>query len=153
MRRRPCDGDIQVSDLDSGIAAAAEGKLDFRRQRRQRFAHDMGDVRLSKRTLRPRRRRLLTMPRGGTKQHLWNDRQGLAAVEFALILPIMLSMLLGLTELSQALACRAAVTNMASTGADLVAQETSASSTDLDNVFNALNAMLYGFFTSSASIE
>lgn len=93
------------------------------------------------------------MLRGDTKQHLWNDRQGLAAVEFALILPIMLSMLLGLTELSQALACRAAVTNMASTGADLVAQETSASSTDLDNVFNALNAMLYGFSTSSASIE
>jgi Flp pilus assembly protein TadG len=88
----------------------------------------------------------------GGRQGLWNDQQGLAAVEFAFILPIMLTMLLGLVELSQALACRSDVTNMASTGADLISQETSAGGSDLDNVFNALNAMLYPFSTGSATI-
>ena len=33
----------------------------------------------------------------------WKSQKGLAAVEFAFVLPIMLTMLLGLVELSQAL--------------------------------------------------
>ena len=73
----------------------------------------------------------------------WKSEQGLAAMEFAFILPILLTMLLGMVELSQALGVRAEVINMASTGADLIAQEATAKGTDLDGAFNALNAMLY----------
>jgi Flp pilus assembly protein TadG len=86
------------------------------------------------------------------RNHLWKNEQGLAAVEFAFVLPILITMLLGLVELSQALACRADVTNMASTGADLIAQESSVTTADMQNVFNALNAMLFGFDTAQAKV-
>ncbi len=68
---------------------------------------------------------------------------GLAAVEFALILPVMITILFGLVETSLALACRADVVNVSSAVADLVAQEGSVTSTDITNVFSAANAILY----------
>ena len=82
----------------------------------------------------------------------WKNRSGLAAVEFAFVLPILLSMLLGLVELSQALALRADITNMSSTASDLIAQESSVSSSDLTNVFNALNAMVFPFDSAPVTI-
>lgn len=81
----------------------------------------------------------------------WKSNEGLAAIEFAFVLPIMLTMLLGLVELSQAMAIRSDVTNMASTGADLIAQETSVGAGDMTNVFNALGAMLYPFALADSS--
>jgi Flp pilus assembly protein TadG len=69
--------------------------------------------------------------------------QGLAAVEFALLLPVMITILFGLVETSMALACRADVVNVASTVADLIAQESSATASDMTNVFSAANAILY----------
>lgn len=72
-----------------------------------------------------------------------NGEQGLAAVEFAFVLPIILSMLLALIELSQASGARAKVISMTSTGGDLIAQESIATGADLDNVFGALNTMLF----------
>ena len=87
-----------------------------------------------------------------TRRHLWKNNQGLAAVEFAFVLPVMLSMLLGLVELSQALLVRGDVTNMASTGADLIAQESAATNADLSNVYTALTSMLYPFGTANAHI-
>ncbi len=80
-----------------------------------------------------------------TKFRLWKNQQGLAAVEFAFILPIMISMLLGLVELSQALVQRADVTNMASTAADLIAQESTVANGDMTNVYSALSEILYPY--------
>ena len=80
------------------------------------------------------------------------DRDGLAAVEFALILPVMLSMFLGIAELDSALACRSDVVSMASTDSDLVAQESQVTNADMSNVFSALNEMLYPYPTSAAKI-
>lgn len=82
----------------------------------------------------------------------WKDREGLAAVEFAFVLPVLLIMLLGLVELSQAMLLRADVTNMSSTAADLIAQESSVSSSDLTNVYNALSAMVFPFDSGPATI-
>src|ERR1700744_6295297 len=73
---------------------------------------------------------------------LWINERGLAAIEFAFVLPIILSMFLGLVELSQALGVRADVINMTSAGADLVAQEAAASGSDLDTGFCALPSIL-----------
>jgi Flp pilus assembly protein TadG len=84
--------------------------------------------------------------------HCWNSEQGIAAVEFAFVLPVILTMLLGLVELSQALGVRADVINMASTGGDLIAQEATAKGTDLDSVFNALNSMLYPHDATQATV-
>ena len=80
------------------------------------------------------------------------DQRGLAAVEFALILPILLMMFLGLIEFSQALGVRAEIINMASAGGDLVAQKSTASGTDLDTVFAAVSAMLFPHDASRATI-
>jgi Flp pilus assembly protein TadG len=83
---------------------------------------------------------------------LRKDKGGLAAVEFAFVLPVMLSFFLGLVELGQALGCRADVQNMASIGSDLIAQESQVTSTDMTNVYGALNAMLFPFPTSGSQI-
>lgn len=88
----------------------------------------------------------------GCFSRYWTSERGLAAVEFAFVLPILLTMLLGLVELSQALSLRADVTNMASTGSDLIAQESTVASTDLTNVYNALGAMVFPFDPTKATI-
>ena len=85
------------------------------------------------------------------KFDLWKNEQGLAALEFAFILPIMLTMLLGLVELSQALMQRADVTNMASTASDLVSEESAATSTDISSVYYALGAILYPYCVPTGS--
>jgi Flp pilus assembly protein TadG len=80
------------------------------------------------------------------------NRDGLAAVEFALIAPVMIAMFYGAIELSSAVDCNARVTRVASTAADLVAQSTAVSTTDTTNVFNAANAILYPYAAGSAKI-
>ncbi len=80
------------------------------------------------------------------------DKKGLAAIEFAMLLPVMLTLFFGVVEISLALTCRANVTNVASVAADLVAQESSMTTADMINVFNAANAMLYPYDTSVAQI-
>jgi Flp pilus assembly protein TadG len=70
----------------------------------------------------------------------------LAAVEFALILPVLITMLFGMGELSLAVFCRTDISQIASTVADLVAQESTVSSTDLSNVYNAANTILYPYY-------
>src|SRR5579862_8085844 len=81
-----------------------------------------------------------------------SSESGLAAVEFAFVLPILLTMLLGLVELSNALGTRTALTNMASTASDLIARESATSGSDMDTVFGALSAMMYGYSTTSATV-
>lgn len=80
------------------------------------------------------------------------NQHGLAAVEFAFVLPIILSMFMGLIELSQASGARAQVINMASTGGDLIAQESSVAGSDLDTVFGALATMLFPNDTTQATV-
>ena len=80
-----------------------------------------------------------------------ND-SGLAAVEFALLLPVMITLFFGVVEVSLALLCRADVTNVASSAADLIAQESAVSTGDMTNVFSAANALLYPYDTSVAKI-
>lgn len=79
-------------------------------------------------------------------------REGLAAVEFALISPLMILMFFGATELSYALDCNARVGRVASTTSDLVAQSTSVSSTDVTNIFTAANSILYPYASTGARI-
>ena len=85
-------------------------------------------------------------------RRMWRAKDGLAAVEFAFLAPVMLLMFFGTVELSAALDCRARVNTVASTAADLVAQETSVSSSDMANVFAALNSIIYPYSTTPAKI-
>jgi Flp pilus assembly protein TadG len=79
-------------------------------------------------------------------------KDGLAAVEFALLLPVMVILFFGVIEVSLALGARADVANVASTVADLVAQESSMTTADMTNVFSAADAILYPYSTSVAHI-
>ncbi len=88
----------------------------------------------------------------GILRRFRRSKSGLAAVEFALILPVMITLFFGIVELSMALTCRANVTNVASVGADLVAQESTMTTADIRSVFDAAYAMLYPYSTTPAKI-
>jgi Flp pilus assembly protein TadG len=79
-------------------------------------------------------------------------RDGAIAVEFAFVAPVMIGMFFGVTELALALGAKGDVSNLASTGADLVSQESSVTTADMTNVFTALSAMLYPYSTANAQI-
>lgn len=80
------------------------------------------------------------------------DARGLAAVEFALILPVMITVYFGTIETTDALTASRRVTNVAQTAADLVAQATSVSTSDVDDIFAASTAILTPFDTAAAQI-
>lgn len=77
--------------------------------------------------------------------------EGLAAVEFALILPVMLTMLFGMGELSLAVFARTAISQVASTVTDLVAQKSTLTSGDISSVYAAANTLLYPYYPQLSS--
>jgi Flp pilus assembly protein TadG len=77
---------------------------------------------------------------------------GLAAVEFALIVPVMITLYFGTVETTNALTAARRVTNVAETAADLTAQATSLSSSDINDIFAASTAILTPFNTSAIKI-
>jgi len=79
-------------------------------------------------------------------------KDGLAAVEFAMLAPVMVALFLGSIELCDALDCQQKVTGMASTASDLVAQETQITNSDISNVFSAVNSIVYPYPTTGLQI-
>ena len=77
---------------------------------------------------------------------------GLAAIEFAMLAPVLVALFLGSIELTDALDCKQKVTGMASTAADLIAQEKQVASTDLANVYSAINSIVYPYPTTGLKI-
>jgi len=77
---------------------------------------------------------------------------GSIAVEFAFAAPVMLGFFFGMNELSMILGAKADVYNLSSAGSDLIAQETTVTTADMTNVFNALAATLYPYPTANAQI-
>jgi Flp pilus assembly protein TadG len=67
----------------------------------------------------------------------WRDRSGLAATEFAVIVPLMLVLFFGVVEFSTGVAVDRKVTIVARTLSDLVSQNTSVTDTQFTNFFNA----------------
>ncbi|HEY3637938.1 MAG TPA: TadE/TadG family type IV pilus assembly protein [Rhizomicrobium sp.] len=78
--------------------------------------------------------------------------RGLAAVEFALLAPVLAVLLMGTIELCNALQCRQKVTSETSSVADLVAQASTVSNADLTNIFNAGNSILYPFPAGNVTV-
>ncbi len=85
-----------------------------------------------------------------TRRHAVNQ-DGLAAVEFAMLLPILITLFFGVVETSMALLCRADVSIMASTTADLVSQASTLSNADLQNVYDAAGTVMYPYYDASKS--
>ena len=70
------------------------------------------------------------------------DSRGIAAIEFAMILPIIMVMFFGTLEFSSGVAVDRKVTLMARTLSDLTSQATSVADTDLTNFFAANLAIM-----------
>ncbi|MGN6515496.1 MAG: TadE/TadG family type IV pilus assembly protein [Rhizomicrobium sp.] len=85
-------------------------------------------------------------------RHFLKARDGLAAVEFAFVAPVLGTMLLGTIEVCNALECHQKVTMVASSAADLVAQTTNVSDSDMADIFAAATAILYPFNQNNVSI-
>jgi Flp pilus assembly protein TadG len=60
---------------------------------------------------------------------------GVSAVEFAIILPVMVTMFFGMVEVSSYIEISRRASSLASTAADLVAQEASVDNGDINDVF------------------
>lgn len=65
------------------------------------------------------------------------NRKGVAAVEFAVILPVMLAMYLGMVEVTAGVTVNRKVTLLARTLADLTAQSAKLTNTERNNIFAA----------------
>jgi len=70
------------------------------------------------------------------------DRRGIAATEFAVIVPLMLVMFFGTVEFSSGVAVDRKVTLMARTLSDLTSQSISVTDTDLTNFFAASRGIM-----------
>ena len=78
-------------------------------------------------------------------------KDGAAAVEFAFLLPVMITLFFGVVETTLALVCRADVSQMAATAADLISQVNTANSADLSNVYAAAGTVLYPYYSGGAT--
>ena len=81
------------------------------------------------------------------------DQDGVSAVEFAILLPLMLTLYLGGVEISQAVSADRKTTLVAHTIGDLTAQSSNVTSTgsnpDISNFFSAASKVAYPFASSS----
>jgi len=80
------------------------------------------------------------------------DKRGISAVEFAMLLPLMVTLYLGGVEVSQAVAIDRKVTLIARSLADLVAQATTVTNSDMSNILNATAAIVVPYQDSKLKI-
>ncbi len=75
-------------------------------------------------------------------RRLARDQRGVSAVEFAMLLPLMITLYLGGVEVSQGISIDRKVTLTARTVADLVSQYSTINNTGMNNILNASAAVL-----------
>jgi Flp pilus assembly protein TadG len=83
---------------------------------------------------------------------LLHDRRGVAAVEFAFIVPLLLSMYFVTMEVSQAIETNKKVSRVGSMVADLIAQQQSISKSEVDAVMQIGGALLQPYNRSKPKI-
>jgi Flp pilus assembly protein TadG len=74
--------------------------------------------------------------------HFSSDRRGVSAVEFAMLLPLMMSLYLGSAEISQGISISRKVTLTARSLSDLASQPTNISNADMTNILNAASTII-----------
>ena len=80
------------------------------------------------------------------------DQGGVSAVEFAILLPLMLTLYLGGAEISQAVSADRKTTLVAHTVGDLTAQASNVASSDVTNIFSAGTAVAYPLASSNLTV-
>jgi Flp pilus assembly protein TadG len=92
--------------------------------------------------------------------HVRQDQRGVAAIEFALVLPFMLTLYLGIVELSKGYMASQRMTLVARTLADLVAQQqqlqtggtTNITDSIMSNIFGASSAIMAPYSTTNLTM-
>jgi Flp pilus assembly protein TadG len=85
-------------------------------------------------------------------QFCQDERGAASAVEFAMILPLLLTFWLGGVEVSQAVSVDRKVTLAARAVADLAAQATSLSTTDMNDILNASSSVVAPWSTTNLKV-
>jgi Flp pilus assembly protein TadG len=80
------------------------------------------------------------------------DRRGVSAVEFAMLLPLMVTLYLGAVEISQGVSIDRKVTLTTRTVADLASQVSSINNADMTNMLNATSAVVAPFDASKLKV-
>jgi Flp pilus assembly protein TadG len=80
------------------------------------------------------------------------DRRGISAVEFAMLLPLMVTMYLGVVEVSKGVAIDRKVTLTTRTMADLASRVTSINNSDMTSLLNASAAVIAPYQSSPLKI-
>jgi Flp pilus assembly protein TadG len=79
--------------------------------------------------------------------------RGLAAIEFALIIPVMLFTFFGISEIANYILAARKVANVASSAADLVTQDTVVTDDEMTDIMGALDVVLRPFDPSEGRIR
>jgi Flp pilus assembly protein TadG len=82
----------------------------------------------------------------------WRDRRGMSAVEFCLVVPLLILLCFGCAAVMQGVILQRKVTLIASTVANLVAQNASVNSTDMSNFFGASSLIVAPYPTTPVKI-
>ena len=97
----------------------------------------------------------MKLPRLGLLQQFvrfGRDQRGVSAVEFAMLLPLMITLYLGTVEVSQGVGIDRKVTLTTRTVADLASQVSSINNTDMTNMLNASAAVIAPYDTSKLKV-
>jgi Flp pilus assembly protein TadG len=89
---------------------------------------------------------------GARMSRFAGDERGVSAVEFAMLLPLMLTLYLGTVEISQGISADRKVTLTARSVADLVSQTTSVNNAEMNNSLNAATAVMTPFPTNKLKL-
>ena len=84
-------------------------------------------------------------------RHLWTDVRGVAATEFAIVVPFMLVLYIGGVELGNGLAMNVKVSATAHSVADMISQNTQISTSRMDSILSASTAIMAPYPVTSAS--
>jgi Flp pilus assembly protein TadG len=88
----------------------------------------------------------------GSVQRLIGDRRGVAAIEFALVVPLLLSMYFVTMEVSQAIEANKKVSRVGSMVADLVTQQQTITKSELDAIMTIGDSLLQPYNRSKPTI-
>ncbi|HKG77022.1 MAG TPA: TadE/TadG family type IV pilus assembly protein [Beijerinckiaceae bacterium] len=97
--------------------------------------------------------RRLAQDAGARACDLLVSTRGVAAVEFAMVLPVMLLMYLGMAEVTLGVNIDRKITLLSRSLADLTGRASTVSSTDLNNIFTAASAVVAPYPTAGAQMR